>query len=126
MLHKLILCHIQTMQLAHLRKEQELEELHLEVKVEVWFKLSSTHNTAIVKLIFYLKQEMDLKQLKLLKKESSIKMEKLAIDNILKANSWVKEVLQNAMNLWDVIIKKLQLQKLFWNHHYKEVELNKN
>ena len=42
---------------------------------------------------------MDLKQLKLLKKESSIKMEKLAIDNILKANSWVKEVLQNAMNL---------------------------
>jgi hypothetical protein len=42
---------------------------------------------------------MDLKPLKLLRKELSIKMVRLAIDSILKVNSWAREALLNAMNL---------------------------
>jgi len=40
-------------------------------------------------------------------------MGKLATDNILKVNSWEREVLLNVMNLLDVITKKLQQPKLY-------------
>ena len=43
---------------------------------------------------------------KSLKNESSIRMARLAIDNISKENSWAKVDLPNAMNLSNVITKQ--------------------
>ena len=126
MLPKLILFLTQILLSVRHHKVQGLAELLLVAKVEGWFRLSSILNTAAARPTFCLKQETGLKPHKLLRKESSIKMVRLATDSTLKANSWVREALLSATNSWDVIIRKSQQQKLYWSHLCKEAELNKN
>jgi hypothetical protein len=72
-------------------------ELH---RFNLWCQLL---NIAVAKLIYTPQALMQV--LQLLKRESSIKMEKLATDNMSKENFLEKVVLQNAMNSFNVTTK---------------------